>query len=127
MVSADQIRNSVSDYLLSGDSDSFVLKFAELSFNVHKNGDREAIALVREIEAKISSLQTGCISKPDFQNFLRTIANPFATNVPVQILFGTLEPINFEAEIGMASLAWAGFFGRSVAKESESEQHSAPK
>lgn len=55
MISADQIRQVISDYLSDKDSDKFILAFSRLSFNVRKLGDVEAISLADKVQFKLAS------------------------------------------------------------------------
>lgn len=74
MVSASQIREVVAMYLSHNDSDRFVLEFSKLSYNIHKDGDAEAVALAQAIEFKMADLRSGCISHANFRDSLRVIA-----------------------------------------------------
>ncbi len=110
MISASQILAAVAGYLSHNDSDKFVREFSALSYNIHKNGDAEAVALARAIEFKMADLRSGCIQKPSFLIALRQILieNLLASNVRASV---SLEPINVPAVVESASPAWAESFG----------------
>jgi hypothetical protein len=57
MIMASQIRDVVQRYI-SGefDADSFVSKFSELSYNIHKRGTDEAISLRNGIESMLADV-----------------------------------------------------------------------
>ena len=76
MISANHIRDAAAKYLLHDDPDKFVLELAELSYNIHLNGDAEAIALSRAIEFKMADLRSGCMTLSDFKASLRKIITP---------------------------------------------------
>ena len=70
MISANQIRELVASYLASRDAENFALSFSALSYNIHKNGDPEAIELANQIESKLADLHGGCISQDSFKKAL---------------------------------------------------------
>jgi hypothetical protein len=70
MISANQIRNVVALFLVDNDADAFVLKFGELSHNIHLLGDAAAIELSRKIESRLNDVRLSCISKADFRKEL---------------------------------------------------------
>ena len=124
MISASDIRDVLVRYLSQEDAEKFVRDFSALSYNIHKNGDAEAIGLANEIESKMADLHSGLISLSDFSDFIRALVNPFVMNVSVPVVMMTSGSINFAAEVGTAFPAWAGFFGTSRAEESELEGRS---
>jgi hypothetical protein len=119
MVSAGQILQVVARYLSQEDAEKFTLEFSALSYNIHKNGDAEAIDLANKIESKMADLHGKFITSSDFSDFLRALVNPFVMNISVPVLISTAGPITFAAGVGTAFQAWAGFFGTSSAAESE--------
>jgi|HubBroStandDraft_2_1064218.scaffolds.fasta_scaffold02432_8 hypothetical protein len=70
MVSANQIRQLVLNYLSDSDADKFMSKFASLSHNVHQSDDPEAMELANKIEFKMSALQSGLLSRDAFRDAL---------------------------------------------------------
>ena len=67
---AKQIQEIVSSYLSSGNADKFVREFSAASYNVHKNADPEAIALVSRIEGEMADLHSGFILQDAFKKHL---------------------------------------------------------
>lgn len=73
MIEARQIRDVVADYLVHGDGNKFVLAFSVLSYNIHKRGSDEAIALANRIEFLMADLHVGCLSKSQFVGALNEV------------------------------------------------------
>jgi len=86
MVSANQIRQIVLSYLSDSDADKFVLSFSAASYNIHKNGNPEAIRLANEVESKLADLRGGFVSKSIFKENLRDLIKPSANNYVVMVL-----------------------------------------
>lgn len=74
MVSVNQIRQLLSDFLLHGDNSRFVSEFAKVSYNIHRNGEPGASELANVIESKLADLRGGFISVVAFKNTLRELA-----------------------------------------------------
>jgi hypothetical protein len=70
MIRASQIREIVSNFLSHGDGDRFVFEFSRLSYNIHKNGDPDAVVIANLIESKMADLNAGGIAKNQFLYFL---------------------------------------------------------
>jgi len=126
MISASQIREVVARYLSQEDAEKFIQDFSDLSYNIHKNGDAEAVALASMIESKMADFHGKFISAADFSDFLRGLINPFVMNISVPVMISTTGAVNFAAGVGMAYQAWAGFFGTSGAAESASKRRLVP-
>jgi hypothetical protein len=110
MVSANQIRESVSSYLSHNDAERFVREFAALAYNIHKNGDPEAIDLARAVEFKMADLRSGCIDKPSFLVALwNLIAIPVQSNTRVFAQF--CDPVNSPVQVDPGFQGWAASFG----------------
>jgi predicted MPP superfamily phosphohydrolase len=59
MVSANQIREVILNYIQSDDADEFILEFSKLSFGISQHGDPDAIALARAVESQIALVHAG--------------------------------------------------------------------
>jgi hypothetical protein len=74
MINASKIREILVRYLSDNDAERLQLDFSAAAYNIHKEGEREAIDLVRDVEAKIADFQGGCISRARFQACIRQLA-----------------------------------------------------
>jgi hypothetical protein len=70
MVRASQIRKVVAQYLFDSNIDEFVLRFGDLSHNIHLFGESDAIVLSRKIESKLNDARLGCIERDDLRKEL---------------------------------------------------------
>jgi hypothetical protein len=70
MVEPNDLLKIVTDYLAHDNADKFVLEFSAASYNIHKNGSPDAIALVNTVESKIAEVHGGCISRDSFKKYL---------------------------------------------------------
>lgn len=122
MISASQIREVISRYLSSGDAENFIREFSVFSYNIHKNGDSEAVSLANEIEMKMADLHSNKISAPEFFGFLRGVVNPFVRNSPVPVVVMSTAPLNSLAVLGTAFQALAEFSGTSRGREFASKR-----
>ena len=121
MISASQILSVVVEFLSHNDSDKFVREFAALSYNIHKTGDAEAVALARAIEFKMADLRSGCIQKPAFLIALRQLLldGIVASNIQASV---SSEPVNIPAVVESASPEWTESFGTLPARGCVSER-----
>ena len=110
MVSASQIREVVAKFLSHNDSDRFVRELAALSYNIHKDGDAEAVALARAIELRMADFRSGCIQKTAFLNSLRQLTETsVASNNRVYAQFS--DPVNRLVEVESGFRGWAASSG----------------
>jgi hypothetical protein len=79
MISADQIRKAVEDFLADSDANKFALQFASLSHDIHKNGDSDAIELARKIQSRLADVSAKLMGPSDLKVALREdIAPPIS-------------------------------------------------
>ena len=86
MVSVNQIREVVLDYVNNGDSDKFLLAFSKLSFNIRSNGGRAAIELARMVESKLAEVYVGHASQDALRRTLRDLVQPSSSKGRQQVL-----------------------------------------
>lgn len=106
MVNANQIRQVLADYFSSGNAEKFMLDFSALSYNIHKDGEPEAVALATKVIGKIADLHAGCISLAAFQTSLRGLhladmTNIYMTSAPTS---GSTNSLALQTSLG---LRWA--------------------
>ena len=112
MISASQIRKVVAGYLSHKDSDRFVREFAQLSYNIHKNGDAGAVELVRAIDFKMADLRSGCIEEKVFFSGLRELISvSYESNNHVFAKF--CDPVNRQLQADPAFQGWSVSSGTS--------------
>lgn len=112
MVSAGQIREVISRYLSHDDANKLAQEFAAVAYNIHKNGDREAIELARAIEFRMADFSCNCISKPAFLSELRKLIDTsVVSNNRVFAQFS--DPVNRPLEVEAGFRGWAGSSGTS--------------
>lgn len=70
MISANQIRQLILNYLADSDADKFVSEFAVLSHNIHRDGEPAALELANKIEFKLAALHSGLMSHPELKTVL---------------------------------------------------------
>lgn len=101
MVTANQIKSIVRDFLSHGDPNRFVTEFSRLSYNIHKHGDPEAVKLANRIECSLADVRGGLISKGTLLDSLREIAALPVSNIyssPAVFTGGCTHP---------ATISWA--------------------
>jgi hypothetical protein len=76
MVSIRQIREVVAGYLSHRDLERFVREFSPLSFNIRQQGDADAIALAKGIEATLAELHVGHLNKDSVRARLAGVLTP---------------------------------------------------
>jgi len=106
MVSADQVLKIAIQYLSDNDAERFAQDFADVSYNIHKSGEADAVNLVRAIEFKLADLRAGCIQKSAFLIALRkmVVESVLASNIPA--LLAANDPINVPGVV-VAYPEWA--------------------
>jgi hypothetical protein len=128
MASSQRIEEIVSSFLSGGDADKFMLDFSSAAYSIRADASNPfAIELVNKIESKMMAVHSKHSSISDFRDYLRALVNPFVTNVSANVIFSVLQPVNFQAEVGMVAPAWAAPSGTSHAAESESEHRRVPR
>lgn len=73
MIGASQIRDVVFNYVNHGDLDAFLVEFAKLSHDIHKNGDAAAIELSQKIESLFAISRSHGWQECKLRDGLRTI------------------------------------------------------
>jgi hypothetical protein len=82
MVSANQFRVLVSDYLRGAVAlDDFSNRFAEMFDDVEDDGNVDAVKLSYQIESALADLSVGIIS----ESTLREVLTMFVSNVSVEV------------------------------------------
>jgi hypothetical protein len=82
MVFAHQIRGVIADYLSKSiDANKFLEQFSALSYNIHGNGEAEAIRLADSVESYLVDLRAGCIGELEFRSILRDLSHINDVNV----------------------------------------------
>lgn len=103
MVFAHQIREAVASYLSKAiDANGFLLKFSNLSHNVHRAGEPEAVRLADSIESRLADLRAGCISELEFRSLLRDSIYASAVN-------NMFVPVSFPTPLNQFAVAEMGF------------------
>jgi hypothetical protein len=81
MVYAHQIREVVAGYLSKDlDANGFLLRFSALSYNIHNQGDAEAVRLADHIESCLVDLRAGCIKEVQLRSILRELTYSTSAN-----------------------------------------------
>ena len=70
MVTVDQIREAVLNYVRDGNADSFVLEFSKLSFDIAQRGEPEAIRLAKLVEGKLAQAYAGHLEQKGLRGSL---------------------------------------------------------
>jgi hypothetical protein len=119
MVSANQIRDMVSDYLLGSiDLEMFSRKFAAVFDDIEDSGDEEAIQLSYKIESILADLSAGLIAEKKVRECLTSLVTKYT--IPVN--FGAKDV--FILQFGSSNVAVEPFGTKSVAVFSSSDLRS---
>jgi hypothetical protein len=112
MVYARQIREVAAIYGNQGmSSDQFVEKFSALAYNIHKNGDPEAIRLVDRIQSMMIDVRSGCMAEPQLRSLLRDVAATAPANAFVihRVSFPRAQFIEPAQSVNQMSVAGTAF------------------
>lgn len=98
MISADQIRKIVENFLADNDANKFALQFASLSHNIHKNGDSGAIELVHKIQSRVADVSAKLIGVAELKIALREDITPPVSGAYIRSrLFYTASSASFSS------------------------------
>lgn len=120
MVFSSEIRKVISDYLSEKNADKFVSNFSVLSYNIHKNGNLEAVRLADEVESKLADRRGGFVSESvlleNLRDLIKPSANTYATVAVVFVQAGsTNQPAvvenPFQGSVGFSDTSLAGVRG----------------
>jgi hypothetical protein len=63
MISINQLRDVVANYIAHRDLERFVREFSPLSFDIRQRGDSDAAALAKGVEATLAELHVGHLNR----------------------------------------------------------------